>query len=46
LAASMGIALPTADAALAGYNEAVAAGRGDADAGQVAVHWAGRGVRT
>jgi 3-hydroxyisobutyrate dehydrogenase len=46
LAASMGIALPTADAALAGYNEAVAAGRGDADAGQVAVHWAGRGVRS
>lgn len=45
LAASMGIALPTADAALAGYNEAVAAGRGEADAGQVAVHWAGRGGR-
>ena len=46
LAASMGLALPAADAALAGYNEAVAAGRGGADAGQVAVHWAGRGVRT
>jgi 3-hydroxyisobutyrate dehydrogenase len=43
LAASMGVALPTADAALAGYNEAVAAGRGEADAGQVAVYWVERG---
>jgi 3-hydroxyisobutyrate dehydrogenase len=45
LAASMGLSLPTADAALVGYNEAVTAGRGDADAGQMAVHWAGRGKR-
>jgi 3-hydroxyisobutyrate dehydrogenase len=43
LAVSIGVELPTANAALAGYNEAVAAGRGEADAGQVAVHWAGRG---
>jgi 3-hydroxyisobutyrate dehydrogenase len=42
LAASMGIALPAVNAVLPGYDEAIADGRGEADAGQLAVHWAGR----
>jgi 3-hydroxyisobutyrate dehydrogenase len=42
LATALGIALPTASATLPCYDEAIAAGRGDADAGQVAVLWAHR----
>jgi 3-hydroxyisobutyrate dehydrogenase len=42
LAAETGVELPAATAALAGYEEAIAAGRGQADSGQLAVHWAGR----
>ena len=45
LAAETGVELPAATAALAGYQEAIAIGRGQADSGQLAVHWAGRGGR-
>jgi 3-hydroxyisobutyrate dehydrogenase len=43
LAGNMGVELPAAAAALTTYDEAIAAGKGQADAGQVAVYWAGRG---
>jgi 3-hydroxyisobutyrate dehydrogenase len=42
LAGEMGLELPTAAAALKTYDEVIAAGKGQADAGQVAVYWAGR----
>jgi 3-hydroxyisobutyrate dehydrogenase len=42
LAAMTGVRLPAATAALAGYEEAIAAGRGSNDSGQLAVHWATR----
>jgi 3-hydroxyisobutyrate dehydrogenase len=42
LAAMTGVQLPAATAALAGYEEAIAAGRGGNDSGQLAVHWATR----
>ena len=42
LAAASGVQLPAATAALAGYEEAIAAGRGSNDSGQLAVHWATR----
>ncbi len=45
LAAETGVALPAASVALAGYRDAIAAGRGHVDTGQLAVHWAGRGRR-
>jgi 3-hydroxyisobutyrate dehydrogenase len=44
LASELGIEVPTAAAALKVYDEVIAAGKGQADAGQVAVYWAGRGV--
>jgi 3-hydroxyisobutyrate dehydrogenase len=42
LAAMTGVQLPAATAALAGYEEAIEAGRGGNDSGQLAVHWATR----
>lgn len=42
LAAATGVQLPAATAALAGYEDAIAAGRGGNDSGQLAVHWATR----
>jgi len=42
LAAATGVQLPAATAALAGYEEAIEAGRGSNDSGQLAVHWATR----
>ncbi|MDR3535811.1 MAG: NAD(P)-dependent oxidoreductase [Acetobacteraceae bacterium] len=46
LAGELGLELPTAAAALKTYDEVIAAGKGLADAGQVAVYWAGRGDRS
>ena len=42
LAKEMGVELRVAAAALTTYDEAIAAGKGEADAGQVAVFWAGK----
>lgn len=42
LAAASGLELPAAKAALGGYQEAIAAGQGGKDSGQLAVHWATR----
>ncbi|HBK09452.1 MAG TPA: NAD(P)-dependent oxidoreductase [Acetobacteraceae bacterium] len=42
LARATGLDLPAAQAALGGYEEAIAAGRGGKDSGQLAVHWATR----
>ena len=43
-ASASGVELPAAKAALAGYQEAIAAGRGGKDTAQLAVHWATRGA--
>lgn len=44
LGAASGVDLPAAKAALVGYKDAIAAGRGGKDSGQLAVHWATRGA--
>jgi 3-hydroxyisobutyrate dehydrogenase len=43
LAGEMGVELPAAEAALTTYDQAIAAGLGQAGAGRVAVYWAGQG---